>query len=151
MNFIEMKMKKNFFQILILIIVLTIIVINFYIWIIKSFEEINYKKILIKDEKLNDKDSKLSKQEIKTTQSEKNEEIVFIDTTHTTTDRKKLEEEKVFEFYHKIASNERKIYSQNKEDGVIEMIFQLLNIKDLKKYFVEIGTENGKFFLYKKL
>ena len=44
MNFIEMKMKKNFFQILILIIVLTIIVINFYIWIIKSFEEINYKK-----------------------------------------------------------------------------------------------------------
>ena len=138
-----MKLKKNFFKILILIIVIAIGLNNFYSWMIKNFEKKSYKKIIINKEEFNDKDSKLSKQQTQTEPSEKNEQIVFIDTIDKITERKKLEEEKLFEFYHKIASNERKIYSQNKEDGVIEMIFQLLNIKNLQKYFVEIGTENG--------
>ena len=138
-----MKLKKNFFKILILIIVIAIGLNNFYSWMIKNFEKKSYKKIIINKEEFNDKDSKLSKQQTQTEPSEKNEQIVFIDTIDKITERKKLEEEKLFEFYHKLASNERKIYSQNKEDGVIEMIFQLLNIKNLQKYFVEIGTENG--------
>ena len=49
----------------------------------------------------------------------------------------------IMEFYGKLASSERKVFSQNKEDGVIEAIFKLLNIPNLKKYFVEIGTEKG--------
>lgn len=53
------------------------------------------------------------------------------------------QEEKIKNIYAGISKRERKIYSQNKEDGVIEAIFDLLNIKNLKKYFVEIGTQSG--------
>lgn len=36
---------------------------------------------------------------------------------------------------------EKKVYSQNGEDGVLDALFSLLNTTN--KYFVEIGTENG--------
>lgn len=60
------------------------------------------------------------------------------------TDQKSLElETQIQEFYNAIAQRERKVYSQNREDGVIEAIFDLLSITKLKKYFVEIGTQSG--------
>jgi hypothetical protein len=44
------------------------------------------------------------------------------------------------EFYNMLKKSERQVFSQNKEDGVIELIFKLLNpIKITKGYFVEIG------------
>lgn len=66
-------------------------------------------------------------------------------TTLSIEEQKRIEvENQIKEFYNKIAQRERKVFSQNREDGVIEAIFEILNIPDLKKYFVEIGTQSGK-------
>jgi hypothetical protein len=47
-------------------------------------------------------------------------------------------------FYEKLKSSERKIFSENNEDGVIEEIFELMSFENLSKYYVEIGTGPGK-------
>ena len=51
--------------------------------------------------------------------------------------------ETIKSFYSKLSSSERRIYSQNGEDGVLIKIFNLLKIKGNNKYFVEIGTGLG--------
>jgi hypothetical protein len=45
------------------------------------------------------------------------------------------------EWQNQIADRERKVFSQNGEDGVIEHIFGSIGVTD--KYFVEFGVENG--------
>ena len=49
---------------------------------------------------------------------------------------------KVLKFHHKIRQAEFRVYSQEKEDGVL---YKLIEIFDLNsnKYFVEIGTQSG--------
>lgn len=56
-----------------------------------------------------------------------------------TQNRNQNEESRIKEFYNKIASRERKVYSQNNEDGVIEVLLELVGIKD-PSYYVEIGV-----------
>jgi hypothetical protein len=51
--------------------------------------------------------------------------------------------DEISKFYDYISQSERKIFSQNKEDGVIEKIFDLLNLRNLKKYFVEFSPADG--------
>jgi hypothetical protein len=134
-------MAKAFTRICFIVIFLTIFV-YFYSRSIKTYDEFENRVIKVnKDDFLNR--NFIDKQEIKTTLSKNNEEVI------KTPARQKLDEQRIFEFYHQMAANERKIYSQNKEDGVIETIFKLLNIKDLSKYFIEIGTESGKFYFYR--
>jgi hypothetical protein len=41
-----------------------------------------------------------------------------------------------------LSHHHAQVYSQNGEDGIIAEIFRRISVKD--KYFVEIGTENGK-------
>ena len=53
------------------------------------------------------------------------------------------EESSIIKFYKTLESSERKVFSQNKEDGVTEAIFSLLNIPDLKKYYVEFSPADG--------
>lgn len=48
--------------------------------------------------------------------------------------------ERIIRFYHLLSSSEKKIYSQNKEDGIIEEIFENLDLKDSNKFYVEIGA-----------
>jgi hypothetical protein len=43
-----------------------------------------------------------------------------------------------------IKKYEKKIYSQNEEDGVIEYLFKILNVDYTDSIYVEIGTEDGK-------
>ena len=50
---------------------------------------------------------------------------------------------RIVEFYDSIANAERKVYSQNGEDGVLEKLIDLINIKKTNGYFVEFGTQNG--------
>ena len=57
------------------------------------------------------------------------------------------EEISIRNFYSFLAKNEKKVYSQNKEDGVIEAIFESLNIPDLSKYFVEFSPADGNIKL----
>lgn len=52
-------------------------------------------------------------------------------------------------FLERIQNRESKLYSQNKEDGVIEYIFD--NIGTTDKYYVEFGTENGNEINTRKL
>jgi hypothetical protein len=40
--------------------------------------------------------------------------------------------------YNNLNASEKRVFSRNNEDGVIEAIFDLLKIKNLEKYFVEI-------------
>ncbi len=47
-------------------------------------------------------------------------------------------------FYEKLKSSERKVFSENNEDGVIEEIFESMSFENLSKYYVEIGTGPGK-------
>ena len=49
---------------------------------------------------------------------------------------------KIKDFYGKIASKEKKVFSQNNEDGVIEAIFDELKLTSAN-YYVEIGTQSG--------
>jgi hypothetical protein len=137
-------MAQAFTRICFIVIFLTIFV-YFYSRSIKTYDEFENRVIIVnKDDFLNR--NFIDKQEIKITLSKNNEEVLLPNTTPA---RQKLDEQRIFEFYHQMAANERKIYSQNKEDGVIETIFQLLNIKNLSKYFIEIGTESGKFYFYR--
>ena len=53
-------------------------------------------------------------------------------------------EDDVRYFYEKLRSSERKVFSENNEDGVIEEIFDLMSFENLSKYYVEIGTGPGK-------
>lgn len=48
----------------------------------------------------------------------------------------------VREFYKALKSSERKVYSQNKEDGVIESLIKIFNLTE--RFYVEIGTQNGR-------
>jgi len=49
----------------------------------------------------------------------------------------------VKQFYQRIASREKKVFSQNNEDGIIEAIFDELKLTNAN-YYVEIGTQSGK-------
>ncbi len=49
---------------------------------------------------------------------------------------------KIKEFYDKLSLSEMKVYSQNKEDGIIRKLLQLIN-KTHNGVFVEFGAENG--------
>jgi hypothetical protein len=51
-------------------------------------------------------------------------------------------------YYSFLAVNEKKSFSQNKEDGVIEAIFESLKIPDLGKYFVEFSPADGNKNFY---
>ncbi len=53
------------------------------------------------------------------------------------------EEISIKNYYSFLAVNEKKFFSQNKDDGVIEAIFESLNIPDLGKYFVEFSPADG--------
>lgn len=44
----------------------------------------------------------------------------------------------------KIRDYEKKIYSQNEEDGIIEYLLKLLNVNYSTSIYIEIGTEDGK-------
>jgi len=43
-----------------------------------------------------------------------------------------------------IKKNEKKVYSQNEEDGVIEYLFKILKVDYNNSIYIEIGTEDGK-------
>ncbi len=45
-------------------------------------------------------------------------------------------------FYKKIAQYEYRVYSQNNEDGIIQFLTKLLNIKN--GFYVEFGTQSAK-------
>lgn len=60
------------------------------------------------------------------------------------------EEASIKKFYEYLSKSENKVYSQNKEDGVTEAIFNSLNIPNLKKTFVEFSPADGKFWVFKK-
>ena len=46
--------------------------------------------------------------------------------------------------YQKLVSSERRVYSKLNVDGVIETVFQLIKVKNLKKFYAEIGAGTGK-------
>jgi hypothetical protein len=50
--------------------------------------------------------------------------------------------QKHLQFLHQLSRYERKVYSQDQSDGVIENLFQNLGTKD--KYYVEFGVETGE-------
>ena len=50
--------------------------------------------------------------------------------------------EKVMDLYNQTAKSEYRVYSQNLEDGVIQFLINLLNIKN--GLYVEFGTESGE-------
>jgi hypothetical protein len=50
--------------------------------------------------------------------------------------------QKILAIYKSITDNEFKVFSQNKEDGVLNQIMKMLNMR-YKGYYVEFGTENG--------
>ena len=52
------------------------------------------------------------------------------------------EETKIKNFYNELADSEKKIYSQNNEDGVILKLLEFLNIEK-NGFYVEFGTEQG--------
>ena len=53
--------------------------------------------------------------------------------------------EAINNFYSNLSSSERKIYSQNGEDGILIKIINSLKINNLNKYYVEIGSGLGLF------
>jgi hypothetical protein len=53
--------------------------------------------------------------------------------------------EAINNFYSILSSSERKIYSQNGEDGILIKIINSLKINNLNKYYVEIGSGLGLF------
>ena len=53
-----------------------------------------------------------------------------------------LDLDKIAAFYESVSSREKKIFSQNKEDGVILALLDFLKIKK-PGYYVEFGTENA--------
>ena len=122
-------MKTLYLQILVIFTLLSIVLIVFYSLKIITTENANFKLLF----DFNNKNIKLS--------SEINEQKNLEGSSNVD---KKSQEQQIIDFYNTISTNELKVYSQNKEDGVTVTIFNLLNIKDLKKYYVEIGTENGK-------
>ena len=62
---------------------------------------------------------------------------------------RKNNSKEIFRFYDQISKSEKKYFSQNGEDGVIIFIFEKLKIKNLNKYFIEIGTESGLVLISK--
>jgi hypothetical protein len=51
---------------------------------------------------------------------------------------------KVLQFYESIRKKEFKVFSQNKEDGVIDFLIDCLNLgQNYSGFFVEFGTEDG--------
>ena len=68
-------------------------------------------------------------------------------TTTTSNDLKVLQPnekiDKIKQFYYDIAGSELQVFSQNKEDGVIRKLAQLIN-KTYEGYYIEFGTEDGK-------
>ena len=147
-------MKKSYLQIIAVFIVLTIAIVAFFTFNIKN-AEIGYLKQFISFEEQKTKhevpepESKKIENRIDITQNEINvqknlESSSNVDKPITTHKTIISQEQQIIDFYNTISTNELKVYSQNKEDGVTVTIFNLLNIKDLKKYYVEIGTENGK-------
>ena len=52
------------------------------------------------------------------------------------------EKSKVIDFHRRLEHSEKRVYSQNKEDGVIYELTQLLDL-NYNKFYVEIGTQSG--------
>ena len=48
----------------------------------------------------------------------------------------------IYDFYNWISNSEKKVYSQDGEDGVFEMLIDFIKIKRTNGYYVEIGTQN---------
>ena len=48
----------------------------------------------------------------------------------------------VLKFHRIISESEFKVYSQQKEDGVFDILIKMFDL-DSNKYFVEIGTQSG--------
>jgi hypothetical protein len=55
----------------------------------------------------------------------------------------KKDEDKILEFYNIIGKGELKVFSQNKEDGVIQALLSFLNMTK-PGFYVEFGTESGR-------
>jgi hypothetical protein len=51
-----------------------------------------------------------------------------------------MDKKNIYQFYNILSSSERKVYSQNGEDGVIEAIFEYLALNDSNRFYVEIGA-----------
>ena len=49
---------------------------------------------------------------------------------------------KIIDLHKRLEKSERKVYSQNNEDGVIFELIQLLDL-NYNKFYVEIGTQSG--------
>ena len=52
------------------------------------------------------------------------------------------EKSKVIDLHRRLHHSEKRVYSQNKEDGVIYELTQLLDL-NYNKFYVEIGTQDG--------
>ncbi len=51
---------------------------------------------------------------------------------------------KVIDFYNSVLNSEKKIYSQNGEDGILEKLIDFIKINKTGGYYVEFGTQNGR-------
>lgn len=51
--------------------------------------------------------------------------------------------QKVIVFYNSLLNSEKKVYSQNGEDGVLEKLVEIIKINKMNGYYVEFGTEDG--------
>lgn len=49
----------------------------------------------------------------------------------------------VLKFHQKISRSEFKVFSQQKEDGVLDRLIKMFDLDKTNKYFVEIGTQSG--------
>jgi hypothetical protein len=49
----------------------------------------------------------------------------------------------VLKFHQKISRSEFKVFSQQKEDGVLDKLIKMFDLDKTNKYFVEIGTQSG--------
>lgn len=122
-------MKPNQKLVLILISIISIIYFfgstHFNLWNIK-------KEIKVKQKDLNQKNVDKA---LILPRTEPNVEV--------TSNNRNQEEDKILDFYNAIRQSELKVYSQNREDGVIQALLNFLNITK-PGFYVEFGTESGR-------
>ena len=50
----------------------------------------------------------------------------------------------LLEFHNSLINSEKKIYSQNGEDGVIEKLIETINLNKTHGYYVKFGVQDGQ-------